>query len=66
LRPQTGDYGCWVGGGRFEEIYSSHAPEFGGWEGALTNGGGVKETYDGKMWMNLPGQCCLIYRQIYE
>jgi hypothetical protein len=61
---QSGDYGCWVGGGTFEEVYNSHDPEFGGWDGVKTNGGGPKPSYDGKLWLNLPGQCTLIFQQL--
>jgi 1,4-alpha-glucan branching enzyme len=62
---QEGQYGCWVGGGSFEEIYSSHDPVFGGWD-VKTNGGGVKHSHEGKLYLNVPPQCCLIFKQVYE
>jgi len=63
---QEGNYGCWVGGGSFNEVYSSHDPAFGGWDGVMTNGGETKHSHDGKLWLNLPGQCTLIFEQIYD
>ena len=60
---QPSDYSCWVGGGTFEQIHDS---TFGGWEGVRTNGGGPKLLYDGKLWLNLPGQCTLMFQQLYD
>jgi len=108
--PQGGEYGCWVGGGSFTEVFSSqaravartpdapyspntshnsrrhesspalHRPRqarasrawaaagaqgaaYGGWEGARTNAGGVLRAHDGKLWINVPGQTTLVFRQ---
>ncbi|KAG1668585.1 hypothetical protein FOA52_007320 [Chlamydomonas sp. UWO 241] len=65
---QSGDYGCWVGGGAFEQIYSSQDPAFGGYDqnGVITNGDGVKQSYDGKLWLYLPAACTLIFKQVYD
>ena len=61
---QANDYGCWVGGGTFIQLYSSHDPAFGGWDGVKTNdGGALLVSQDGKLWLNLPGQCTLIIKQ---
>mmetsp|Transcript_3793 Transcript_3793/g.10743 ORF Transcript_3793/g.10743 Transcript_3793/m.10743 type:complete len:283 (-) Transcript_3793:353-1201(-) len=63
---QEGNYGCWVGGGDFQQVYSSQDVAYGGWDGAKTNDAGITKSYDGKLWLNLPGQCTLIFAQVYE
>lgn len=61
---QGGDYGVWVGGGTFEEIFCSQTPELGGWEGTVSNAGEPKPSHDGKLWINLPPQCTLVFKQV--
>jgi len=61
---QKGEYGVWVGGGSFEEVFSSQDERFGGWEGVKSNAGETKPSYDGKLWINLPGQCTLVFKQV--
>ena len=36
-------------------------PLFGGWAELKTND--EVQTHDGKMWINLPGQCTLVFEQ---
>jgi hypothetical protein len=36
---------------------------YGGWEGARTNAEGVLHSHDGKLWINMPGQTTLVFRQ---
>jgi len=57
---QEANYGVWVGGGSFKQVYNSSDGRFGGWEGAKSNDGGVVHSPDGKLYINLPGQvrCC--------
>ncbi|KAK9822655.1 hypothetical protein WJX81_004831 [Elliptochloris bilobata] len=60
---QGGEYGCWVGGGSFTEVFSSQDAAYGGWEGVRTNAGGVLHSHDSKLWINLPGQTTLVFKQ---
>ena len=64
---QANDYGCWVGGGTFVQLYSSHDTAFGGWDGGVkTNDGGAPlVSQEGKLWLNLPGRFTLILKQIH-
>ena len=62
---QEGQYGCWVGGGSFEEIYNSHDPKFGGWD-VKANGDGIKHAHEGKLYLNVPPESCLIFKQVYD
>ena len=128
---QGGEYGCWVGGGSFTQVFSSQVrPQeaalmlgiphvhgwrwmrlllvlgaclemcarksctrkvccggrpcnkiywkfvfkdscpgceqdaaYGGWDGARTNAEGILHSHDGKLWINLPGQTTLVFKQ---
>lgn len=42
-----GDYGMWVGGGRFREVFNSSAPKYSGNDAVISNGKEVKNSYDG-------------------
>lgn len=61
------DYGVWVGGGTFEQVFSSQDARWGGFQGehAKCNAdAGEKPSYDGKLWINLPQQGTLIFKQV--
>eukprot|EP01024_Parvocaulis_polyphysoides_P017269 TRINITY_DN17632_c0_g2_i6.p2 TRINITY_DN17632_c0_g2~~TRINITY_DN17632_c0_g2_i6.p2 ORF type:complete len:214 (-),score=22.68 TRINITY_DN17632_c0_g2_i6:284-877(-) len=64
---QKGDYGVWVGqdAGRFEEVLSSHGAEMGGWD-VISNSGKVIQEYDGRLYINLPPSCTLVFKRIYD
>lgn len=36
---------------------------YGGWEGVRTNAEGVLHAHDGKLWINVPGQTTLVFKQ---
>ena len=36
---------------------------YGGWDGARTNAEGILHSHDGKLWINLPGQTTLVFKQ---
>jgi len=61
---QSGEYGVWVGGGRFEQVYCSSDAAYGGWEAARSNEGELNAV-DGKLWINVPSQTTLVFRQLY-
>lgn len=66
---QESNYGVWVGGGSFVEVYNSSAPEYGGAAGPaglFANGPAVKDSHDGKLWINLPPQTTLVFKQHYH
>jgi hypothetical protein len=42
---------------------AAQAPEFGGWHELKTNAGRTVDTHEGFMWINLPGQCTLVFEQ---
>ena len=63
---QEGQYGVWVDGGSFRQVYCSADPQFGGWEGVKSNGDGLLHSPDGKLYINLPAQATLIFKQVYE
>ncbi|GLC39115.1 hypothetical protein PLESTB_000005900 [Pleodorina starrii] len=59
------DYGVWVGQaeGRLEEVFCSQAAEFGGGvESGVANE--PRPMYDGKIWINLPAQCTLVFQHM--
>jgi 1,4-alpha-glucan branching enzyme len=62
---QAREYGVWVGGGNFEQVYCSSEARYGGWEGTKSNEGGVLNSVDGKLWINLAGQTTLVFKQVY-
>lgn len=59
---QAKEYGVWVGGGVFEEIFNSQDVKFAGGDGWITNPGTL-DSYDGKLWINVPPQCTLLFMQ---
>ena len=63
---QKTEYGVWVGsGGGFEEVFCSQSTDYGGWEGWVSNKErGVVYDHDGKLYINVPPQCCLVFRQV--
>ena len=48
------------------QVYNSQDVKYGGWEGLKDNSGEIKHSHDGRLWLNLPGQCTLVFRQVYE
>ncbi len=58
------EYGVWVGGGGvMEEVLCSQAKDFGGsLEGGQANE--PRPIFDGKIWINLPPQCTLVFRHV--
>lgn len=48
----------------YAQVYSSHDPAFGGWDGVKTNDGRPMVSHEGKLWLNLPGQSTLVFRQL--
>lgn len=62
---QGGEYGVWVGGGSFEEVFCSQSAEFGGAESWKSNADrGVLHSADGKLWINVPESCTLVFRAV--
>ncbi|KAL6751388.1 glycoside hydrolase superfamily [Haematococcus lacustris] len=61
---QSGEYGVWVGGGVFEQLFCSQVEELGGFPGVISNAGETKPSYDGKLFINLPNQCTLVFKQV--
>eukprot|EP01023_Acetabularia_acetabulum_P029445 TRINITY_DN2779_c0_g1_i1.p1 TRINITY_DN2779_c0_g1~~TRINITY_DN2779_c0_g1_i1.p1 ORF type:complete len:684 (-),score=140.22 TRINITY_DN2779_c0_g1_i1:276-2021(-) len=64
---QAGEYGVWVGqnAGKFEEVLSSQDKDMGGWE-VHSNQGNILSEYDGKLFLNLPPSCTLIFKAVYD
>lgn len=62
----AGDYGAWVGGGSFRRVFSSQDPKYGGCGEAVedTPDGEVLPSYDGKLWLSIPGQSTLLFEQV--
>lgn len=68
------EYGVHVGGGRFQQVFCSADPEFEPPGSYLLEPGGivcnkergVLDTHDGKLWINLPMRCTLIFKQVYS
>lgn len=58
------EYGVWVGGGGvMEEVLCSQAKDFGGsMEGERANE--PRPIFDGKIWINLPPQCTLVFKHM--
>jgi hypothetical protein len=48
-------------------LYSTllQAPQYGGSEFWKSNSGGVKHSHEGKLYISIPPQCCLVFRQHY-
>ena len=66
-----GQYGAYVGGGDFEEVFASCDGRWGvhpgGAAASVTNAGrGVLRAHDGKLYINLPGQTTLVFKQVYD
>ncbi|EFJ45925.1 1,4-alpha-glucan branching enzyme II [Volvox carteri f. nagariensis] len=59
-----GDYGVWVGqaAGQLEEVFCSQATEFGGNVESGRANNEPRAMYDGKIWINLPDQCTLVFQ----
>eukprot|EP00884_Botryococcus_braunii_P002910 jgi/Botrbrau1/1261/Bobra.0163s0054.1 len=58
-----GEYGVYVGSGVFQEILCSQAPIYGGPPDVVSNSGRTLTAHDGKLYINLPAQCTLWFRQ---
>ncbi|KAG2484155.1 hypothetical protein HYH03_017036 [Edaphochlamys debaryana] len=59
------EYGLWVGHaeGRMEEVFCSQSAAFGGSvESGIANE--PRPIYDGKIWINLPPQCTLVFQHM--
>lgn len=41
------NYGAWVGGGKFKEVFCSSAPQYGGNDTVVSNGTETKNSHDG-------------------
>lgn len=63
---QKGEYGAWVGGGRFRQVYCSADTAFGGDPAMHSNGSEPLQSHDGKLWLNLPPTCTTVFVQLYE
>ena len=61
---QLSEYGVYVGGGRYEEVFHSAAAEYGGWEGLKRNPGQLTAGADGKLFLNISGQSTIIFKQV--
>jgi 1,4-alpha-glucan branching enzyme len=59
---QTNNYGAWVGGGTFREVFNCQDVKYGGWDGWVHNVGQLS-SHDGKLWLNIPGQCTMFFLQ---
>eukprot|EP00198_Chlamydomonas_reinhardtii_P005063 XP_001694399.1 predicted protein [Chlamydomonas reinhardtii] len=63
----AGDYGVWVGHaeGRLEEVFNSQSPLYGGNVEAPSGfSNEPRPIYDGKIWINLPEQCTIIFQHM--
>jgi 1,4-alpha-glucan branching enzyme len=60
---QKTDYGAWVGGGNFQEVFNCQAAEYGGCADWKTNKG-ILKSHEGKLWLNIPGQCTLVFKEV--
>mmetsp|Transcript_6640 Transcript_6640/g.16965 ORF Transcript_6640/g.16965 Transcript_6640/m.16965 type:complete len:708 (+) Transcript_6640:398-2521(+) len=61
---QGKEYGVWVHGGHFEQVYNSQDPAYSGSDKWVSNDeeGGVP-SYDGKLWLNVPPSCTMMFHQ---
>jgi 1,4-alpha-glucan branching enzyme len=62
---QEHDYGIHMGGeiGRWEEIFNSQSPQYGGWNDSGNYGRNLQVQADGKIYINLPKWSVLIFRK---
>ena len=58
---QAGEYGAWIGGGQLREVLCTQDARYGGGDGWVSNGGRLIEAQDGTMWVNVPGQCAMVF-----
>ena len=64
---QDGEYGAWVGGGSFRQVYCSADVAFGGDPACCkSNGGAPLHAHDGKLYLSLPPTCTLVFVQLYD
>jgi 1,4-alpha-glucan branching enzyme len=62
---QSRDYGVVTGaGGRWEEIFNSQAPAFGGFEDSGNFGAQPEAQADGRIYINLPPWSVLMFRRV--
>ena len=59
-----GGYGCWVGGGIFEEIHFSGGD--GGFDARWVCNPGRVVSHGGRLWLNLPARSSLVLKQVFE
>lgn len=68
------EYQVWVGGGRFAQVFCSSDAQFEPKDSWMKEPGsvvcnkdrGIVDTHDGKLSVNLPSRCCILFKQIYS
>ncbi len=63
-----GEYGVWVGGGQFEEVMCTQDMQYSQDFKTVNNfsRGRLRAGDDGRLYLNLPGTCTLMLRQVPE
>eukprot|EP00191_Tetraselmis_sp_GSL018_P007336 CAMPEP_0177609820 /NCGR_PEP_ID=MMETSP0419_2-20121207/19359_1 /TAXON_ID=582737 /ORGANISM="Tetraselmis sp., Strain GSL018" /LENGTH=641 /DNA_ID=CAMNT_0019104903 /DNA_START=286 /DNA_END=2211 /DNA_ORIENTATION=- len=62
---QGKEYGVWVHGGVFQQVYCSQDPAYSGSDHWVSNDGEETiQTHDEKLWLNIPPSCTMLFHQV--